>query len=102
MKGNFFLEIRPSINYSIPSVYMINRDSVFFQSIHQWNTRADINMLKNEEERLIKWVRENIKGGDEYTITQPPYGIEWKYGWGSIAVQSNVQTFDCGIYITWN
>lgn len=100
--GTFYLEIRPSVNNIMPCVYMVNRDGAFFQSIDKWEKHADINTLKNEELRLIKWIREHIKGGSEYTIKTPPYGVEWKFDWGSITVQSHEQTFDCGIYITWN
>jgi hypothetical protein len=98
----FFMEIRPSIGHFSPCVFLISRTGFFFNSLSSWEKRADLSGLKNEEERMINWVRSNKENGDERVITQPPYGVQWVYTWGDIAVQSNAQTFDCGIYITWS
>ncbi|SEL30605.1 hypothetical protein SAMN04487787_10922 [Kosakonia sacchari] len=100
--GGFYLEIRPSVNNIPPCIYMIDRDSNFFQSLNDWNKRADLSMIKKEESRLIQWMRDHIKGGNERAVTNPPYGVEWVYEWGTISVQCNTHTFDCGTYITWN
>lgn len=100
--NDFFMEIRPGMGVFNGSVYLIDKSGDFFQAFDDWNKRANRKLLENESKRLIYWVRDKQEGGSETKINQPPYGVEWVYDWGKIAVQSNSYTFDCGIYITWN
>lgn len=101
MGKSFFMEIRPSLNSFPPTIFLIDRKSDFFYSFEDWESRADLELLNKEECNLIAWVRDKIGGGVEKKILQPPYGMEWIYDWGSIAVQANKRDFTCGIYISW-
>lgn len=101
MGKNFFMEIRPSMNNFPPTIFLIDRTSDFFYSLKNWEDRDNLELLHEEECNLITWVRDKIEGGVEKKIIKPPYGIEWIYGWGSIAVQTNKRDFNCGIYISW-
>ncbi|WP_156816656.1 MULTISPECIES: hypothetical protein [Serratia] len=64
----FFMEIRPSIGHFSPCIFLISRTGDFFNSLSLWEKRADLSGLKNEEERMINWVRSNKENEDESLI----------------------------------
>ncbi|WP_367143908.1 hypothetical protein [Pantoea stewartii] len=98
----FTIEFRPAFFSFKKSVYLISKSGGYFQSLHDWNKKADLNMLKDEEKRLYEWTRNKYPGNYDGEIKNPPYGYVWCFQWGNVAVQSNSNTFECGIYIEWN
>lgn len=94
----FSVEFRPAIFSFSPCVYLMSQDGAFYSSLTDWNKRADLNLLSEESKTLVSWV-ENILSLDGRDNI--PSGTRWVLPWGSIAVQSNTRTFDCGIYISW-
>jgi len=98
---SFILEFRPAIFSFRPCIFLTSKDGDFFKTFTDWNKRADLGGLKKEEERLTSWVGMQLPSIFKNKITILPYGTEWQFDWGSIVVQSNNQSFDCGVYIDW-
>ena len=71
-------------------------------TLWNWDKRANLRNLSEEEQRLTAWVESEITSRPKIKIRTPPYGTQWHHEWGSIIVQSNEKSFDCGIYIEWN
>lgn len=99
---SFMIEFRPAFFPLKSSVYLISKSGGYFQRLHDWNKKADLNMLKDEEEMLHEWTRNKYPENYDGKIKNPPYGYLWCFQWGNIAVKSNPNTFECGIYIEWN
>lgn len=98
---SFVVEFRPSVFSFSPSINLVSKESDFYNNLFDWGKRADLMALKNEENRLTTWVDERFFLGKKQYISAPPYGVTWEFEWGNITVQSNRETFECGIYITW-
>lgn len=98
----FILELRPSAFSFTPSLFLTSKDGSFYKTLEDWDKRASLSNLSDEQQRLTAWVESEITSKPKLKITTPPYGIQWEHEWGSIVVQSNEKSFDCGIYIEWN
>lgn len=98
----FAIEFRPAVFSFKGSVYLISKSGDYFQNLHDWNKKADLNILKDEEKRLYEWTLNQYPENYDGKIKKPPYGYIWRFQWGNVVVQSNPNTFECGIYIEWN
>ncbi|ELJ5856469.1 hypothetical protein RS425_004938 [Enterobacter kobei] len=99
---NFIVEFRPAIFSFNPSLFLTSKDGDFYQLLKDWDKRASLKNLEEEERRLTEWVQNKFSRNNMGKINKPPYGTKWTYEWGEITVQSNERSFDCGIYIEWN
>lgn len=97
----FILELRPSAFSFTPSLFLTSKDGSFYKTLNDWDKRASLSNLSDEQQRLTAWVESEITSKPKLKITNPPYGFQWVHEWGSIVVQSNEKSFDCGIYIEW-
>ncbi|HEO9122665.1 TPA: hypothetical protein QIF58_003646, partial [Enterobacter bugandensis] len=97
----FILELRPSVFSFSPSIFLTSKDGSFYKTLNDWDKRASLSNLSEERQRLTAWVENEITSKPKLQITSPPYGIQWEHEWGSVVVQSNEKSFDCGIYIEW-
>lgn len=98
----FILELRPSVFSFSPSIFLTSKNGNFYKTLWDWDKRANLRNLSEEEQRLTAWVESEITSRPKLKISLPPYGTQWHHEWGSIIVQSNERSFDCGIYIEWN
>ncbi|WP_320759913.1 hypothetical protein, partial [Enterobacter roggenkampii] len=98
----FILELRPSVFSFSPSIFLTSKNGNFYKTLWDWDKRANLRNLSEEEQRLTAWVESEINSRPKLKISTPPYGTQWHHEWGSIIVQSNERSFDCGIYIEWN
>lgn len=98
----FILELRPSVFSFSPSIFLTSKNGNFYKTLWDWDKRANLRNLSEEEQRLTAWVESEITSHPKLKISTPPYGTQWHHEWGSIIVQSNERSFDCGIYIEWN
>lgn len=98
----FILELRPSVFSFSPSIFLTSKTGNFYKTLGDWNKRANLNNLSEEEQRLTAWIENEITSHPKLKIITAPYGIQWDHEWGRIIVQSNEKSFDCGIYIEWN
>ncbi|MGS6399389.1 hypothetical protein ACVGXU_14130, partial [Enterobacter hormaechei] len=73
----------------------------FYQTLKDWELRASLKNLKDEERRLTDWIQNKLSKEKMVKISTPPYGVTWNFEWGELTVQSNERSFDCGIYIEW-
>ncbi len=85
-----------------PSIFLTSKTGNFYKTLGDWNKRANLNNLSEEEQRLTAWIENEITSHPKLKIITAPYGIQWDHEWGRIIVQSNEKSFDCGIYIEWN
>ncbi|MBU5922730.1 hypothetical protein [Enterobacter sichuanensis] len=98
----FILELRPSVFSFSPSIFLTSKSGNFYKTLWDWDKRANLRNLSEEEQRLTAWVESEITSRPKLKISTSPYGTQWHHEWGSIIVQSNEKSFDCGIYIEWN
>ena len=98
----FILELRPSVFSFSPCIFLTSKNGNFYKTLWDWDKRANLRNLSEEEQRLTAWVNSEITSRPKLKISAPPYGTQWHHEWGSIIVQSNEKSFDCGIYIEWN
>lgn len=98
----FILELRPSVFPFSPCIFLTSKNGNFYKTLWDWDKRANLRNLSEEEQRLTAWVDSEITSRPKLKISTPPYGTQWHHEWGSIIVQSNEKSFDCGIYIEWN
>lgn len=98
----FILELRPSVFSFSPCIFLTSKNGNFYKTLWDWDKRANLRNLSEEEQRLTAWVDSEITSRPKLKISAPPYGTQWHHEWGSIIVQSNEKSFDCGIYIEWN
>ncbi|MCA2028170.1 hypothetical protein LDK53_19685 [Enterobacter sp. K16B] len=98
----FILELRPSVFSFSPSIFLTSKNGNFYKTLWDWDKRANLRNLSEEEQRLTAWVESEITSHPKLKISTPPYGTQWHHEWGSIIVQPNEKSFDCGIYIEWN
>ena len=98
----FILELRPSVFSFSPCIFLTSKNGNFYKTLWDWDKRANLRNLSEEEQRLTAWVDSEITSHPKLKISTPPYGTQWHHEWGSIIVQSNEKSFDCGIYIEWN
>ncbi|HFR3111041.1 TPA: hypothetical protein ACHVDY_000136 [Enterobacter hormaechei] len=98
----FILELRPSAFSFSPSLFLTSKDGSFYKTLEDWDKRASLSNLSDEQQRLTVWVENEITSNPKLKINNPPYGFQWRHEWGNIVVQSNEKSFDCGVYIEWN
>ncbi|ELJ5856461.1 hypothetical protein RS425_004929 [Enterobacter kobei] len=98
----FILELRPSAFSFTPSLFLTSKDGSFYKTLNDWDKRESLSNLSDEQQRLTAWVESEITSKPKLKITNPLYGFQWVHEWGSIVVQSNEKSFDCGFYIKWN
>lgn len=98
----FILELRPAVFSFSPSIFLTSKGGDFYKTLGDWDKRASLHNLSEEQQRLTAWVENEITSISKVKINKPPYGIQWDHEWGRIIVQSNEKSFDCGIYIEWN
>ncbi|KJH60458.1 hypothetical protein IFU23_00060 [Pantoea agglomerans] len=98
----FHVQFRPAIFYINKSVFLISKTGDFYKNISNWEKRANIKVLMDEEKRLYEWVMEKYPNNYKGELKDPPYGHVWSFEWGEITVQSEERSFNCGIYIEWD
>ncbi len=98
----FILELRPSVFSFSPLIFLTSKDGSFYKTLADWDKRASLSNLSDEQKRLTAWVENEITSSPKLKINNPSYGFQWEHDWGRIVVQSNEKSFDCGIYIEWN
>jgi len=81
---------------------MVEKGTEFYSSLHDWELRANVDLLLREEARVKEFLESTLNFASRRDISQPPYGVVFEYVWGEIAVQSNKNDFNCGLYISWN
>ncbi|MFB4486288.1 hypothetical protein ACE3IQ_03195 [Enterobacter hormaechei subsp. steigerwaltii] len=98
---NFIVELRPAVFSFNSSLFLTSKDGDFYQTLKDWELRASLKNLKDEERRLTDWIQNKLSKEKMVKISTPPYGVTWNFEWGELTVQSNERSFDCGIYIEW-
>lgn len=85
----FILELRPSVFSFSPLIFLTSKGGSFYKTLVDWDKRASLNNLSDEQQRLISWVQNKITSSPKLKINNPPYGFQWDHDWGRIVVQSN-------------
>lgn len=98
----YFLEFWPAMEQFQKKICMVEKGTEFYSSLHDWELRANVDLLLREEARVKDFLESTLKFVSKHDISQPPYGVVFEYSWGEIAVQSNKNDFNCGLYIGWN
>ncbi|MDH1170181.1 hypothetical protein [Pantoea agglomerans] len=97
----FHVQFRPAIFSINKSVFLISKTGDFYKSLSDWEKRANVKVLKEEEKRMFKWMLNRYPDNYKGELKEPPYGHVWSFEWGEITVQSEEKSFNCGIYIEW-
>ncbi|WP_312178328.1 hypothetical protein [Pseudescherichia sp.] len=98
----YSLEFWPAMEQFEKKIFMVEKGTEFYASLHDWELRANIDLLLREEARVKAFLESTLHFVSKHDISQPPYGVVFEYSWGEIAVQSNKNDFNCGLYISWN
>lgn len=98
----YSLEFWSAMEQFEKKIFMVEKGTEFYASLHDWELRANIDLLLREEARVKAFLESTLHFVSKHDISQPPYGVVFEYSWGEIAVQSNKNDFNCGLYISWN
>lgn len=98
----YSLEFWPAMEQFEKKIFMVEKGTEFYASLHDWELRANVDLLLREEARVKAFLESTLHFVSKHDISQPPYGVVFEYSWGEIAVQSNKNDFNCGLYISWN
>ena len=67
----FILELRPSVFFS-PSIFLTSKDGSFYKTLDDWDKRASLSNLSDEQQRLTAWIENEITSKPKLKITPPP------------------------------
>ncbi|MEB6222037.1 hypothetical protein [Pantoea anthophila] len=95
----FTVEFNPAVFSFKGLVCLTSKTGDFYKSFSNWDKRANVKALKEEQNRMLAWMLNKYPSNYEGELKEPPYGNFWSFEWGEITVQSNERSFDCGIYI---
>lgn len=98
----FYVQFRPTIFSINKSVFLISKTGDFYKNISDWEKRANVKTLNEEEKRMFEWMLNRYPNHYKGELKDPPYGHVWSFEWGEITVQSEERSFNCGIYIEWS
>ncbi|MGC0876612.1 hypothetical protein WKG84_03745 [Pantoea agglomerans] len=98
----FHVQFRPAVFSINKSVFLISKTGDFYKSLSDWEKRANVKALKEEEKRMFEWMLNRYPNNYKGELKEPPYGHVWSFEWGEVTVQSEEKSFNCGIYIEWN
>lgn len=66
----FILELRPSVFSFSPSIFLTSKDGGFYKTLDDWDKRANLSNLSDEQQRLTAWVENEMTS--KLKITTPP------------------------------
>lgn len=98
----FTVEFNPAVFSFKALVFLTSKTGDFYKSLSDWENRANVKALKEEEKRMFEWMLNRYPNNYKGELKEPPYGHVWSFEWGEITVQSEEKSFNCGIYIEWN
>ncbi|MEG5900342.1 hypothetical protein [Enterobacter bugandensis] len=67
----FILELRPSAFSFTPSLFLTSKDGNFYKTLEDWDKRASLSNLSDEQQRLTAWVESEITSKPKLKITTP-------------------------------
>lgn len=67
----FILELRPSVFSFTPSLFLTSKDGNFYKTLEDWDKRASLSNLSDEQQRLTAWVESEITSKPKLKITTP-------------------------------
>lgn len=97
----FTVEFNPAVFSFKALVFLTSKTGDFYKSLSDWEKRANVKALKEEEKRMFEWMLNRYPDNYKGELKDPPYGHVWNFEWGEITVQSEERSFNCGIYIEW-
>lgn len=68
----FILELRPSVFSFSPSIFLTCKDGFFYKTLDDWDKRANLSNLSDEQQCLTAWVENEITSKPKLKITTPP------------------------------
>lgn len=97
----FTVEFNPAVFSFKSLVFLTSKTGDFYKSLSDWEKRANVKALKEEEKRMFAWMLNRYPNNYKGELKDPPYGHVWGFEWGKVTVQSEERSFNCGIYIVW-
>jgi len=97
----FTVEFNPAVFSFKSLVFLTSKTGDFYKSLSDWEKRANVKALKEEEKRMFAWMLNRSPNNYKGELKDPPYGHVWDFEWGKVTVQSEERSFNCGIYIVW-
>lgn len=97
----FTVEFNPAVFSFKSLVFLTSKTGDFYKSLSDWEKRANVKALKEEEKRMFAWMLNRYPNNYKGELKGPPYGHVWDFEWGKVTVQSEERSFNCGIYIVW-
>lgn len=97
----FTVEFNPAVFSFKALVFLTSKTGDFYKSLSDWEKRANVKALKEEEKRMFAWMLNRYPNNYKGELKDPPYGHVWGFEWGKVTVQSEERSFNCGIYIVW-
>lgn len=96
----FEIHIRP-ICFNFPfMVQLVDKGSEYYDSLSDWNRRADIEMLNKSVRYLSNWLGSSLELGEpDFSENEM---VSWRFPWGNVSVSYETRSFNHGIYITWD
>lgn len=96
----FQITIRP-VCYGFPfMLHLVDKNSLYYKALNDWNARTNIHMLNESVKSLSDWLKESLNL-DTPDTTETDI-IRWNYEWGRVSVSYETKSFNHGIYIVWN
>ena len=84
----FHVQFRPAVFSINKSVFLISKTGDFYKSLSDWEKRANVKALKEEEKRMFAWMLNRYPNNYKGELKDPPYGHVWGFEWGKVTVQS--------------
>lgn len=97
----FTVEFNPAVFSFKSLVFLTSKTGDFYKSLSDWEKRANVKALKEEEKRMFAWMLNRYPNNYKGELKDHPYGHVWGFEWGKVTVQSEERSFNCGIYIVW-
>lgn len=98
----FTIEFNPAVFSFKALVFLTSKTGDFYKNLSDWEKRANVKALKEEEKRMFEWMLNKYPNNYKGEIKDSPFGHVWSFEWGAITVQSEERSFNCGIYIEWS